>query len=113
MSKTYDQIDRELGERNERTIGNNTTARRDSDDSLASITIALHGNDIARLHAPDAGGKVEYTLAGWNTPTTRSRINEVLPVGIKLRTVKGAPMINDDSRGEREISDDYWYTVLG
>lgn len=37
--------------------------------------VQLHGNTIARV---DANGAVGFTLAGWPTPTTRSRINALL-----------------------------------
>ena len=37
--------------------------------------LELHGNPIAR-HVPE--GRIQFTLAGWNTPTTRDRINGLL-----------------------------------
>lgn len=39
------------------------------------ITIRQHGNIIAQL---DAGGNIYVTNAGWNTPTTRTRIHKIL-----------------------------------
>ncbi|CAB5144612.1 hypothetical protein UFOVP147_22 [uncultured Caudovirales phage] len=33
--------------------------------------VSLHGNPIAKIN----GGAMLCSLAGWNTPTTRSRIN--------------------------------------
>lgn len=38
----------------------------------ASWAVRLHGNLIAQVFA---GGPLNFTLAGWPTPTTRSRIN--------------------------------------
>lgn len=35
------------------------------------VSVYLHGNPIALLGADD----MSFTLAGWNTPTTRSRLN--------------------------------------
>ena len=36
--------------------------------------VFLHGNHIANVSAT----AVSFTLAGWNTPTTRSRVNALL-----------------------------------
>lgn len=36
--------------------------------------VRLHGNLIARCE----GGKLEVSVAGWNTPTTRNRVNVIL-----------------------------------
>lgn len=38
------------------------------------VVVYLHGNLIARITA----SQIDVTLAGWNTPTTRSRINALL-----------------------------------
>lgn len=38
--------------------------------------VQLHGNIIAHVDA--SRGSVRFTLAGWPTPTTRSRINALL-----------------------------------
>lgn len=40
-------------------------------------TVRLHDNLIARIGDSIKGDKfaIEFCLAGWNTPTTRSRIN--------------------------------------
>lgn len=40
--------------------------------------VFLHGNHIARIFTD---GRGEFTLAGWDTPTTRSRLN-ALGVGV-------------------------------
>lgn len=37
-----------------------------------NVVVSLHGNDIASIY-PGHGS--QWTLAGWNTSTTRSRIN--------------------------------------
>jgi hypothetical protein len=41
-------------------------------------TVMLHGNIIARIHGPRLAEQLEFTLAGWNTATTRSRLNAIL-----------------------------------
>ena len=48
----------------------NTTVTFDGDD----WEVRLHGNLIARY----VGGKLEVSVAGWNTHTTRSRVNAIL-----------------------------------
>lgn len=65
----------------------------------------LHGNLIAKRE----GGKIMATLAGWNTPTTRSRINAVSNlIGGKggVCTRKGIAMFNG-----KEISENEWFTL--
>ena len=57
-------------------------ARRKFNRSNTSITVdddgravlSLHGNAIAAIH----GGELYITLAGWNTTTTRERVNGIL-----------------------------------
>ena len=47
----------------------------------------LHGNKIAQ-RAPGSVHGVRFTLAGWNTVTTRERLNAL---GIHVYTRKGTP----------------------
>lgn len=39
--------------------------------AFGGVLVTLHGNNIFAIHP---NGKKEFTLAGWNTPTTRSRL---------------------------------------
>lgn len=41
-------------------------------------SVWLHGNEIVRR---DPSGLVFATLAGWNTPTTRERVNGITDMG--------------------------------
>lgn len=41
-------------------------------------SVFLHGNEIVRR---DVSGSVFATLAGWNTPTTRERVNGITGMG--------------------------------
>lgn len=59
-------------------VANNTYA---TDIDGHSIQIALHGNVIAELYGPDDGA---FTLAGWGTATTRSRLAQILPPYIRV-----------------------------
>ena len=52
-------------------------------------TVWLHGNAIVKR---DASGLVMATLAGWNTPTTRERINGITGLGIYQKNF--TPMLN-------------------
>lgn len=63
----------------------------------------LHGNQIARL---DESGRLFVTLAGWNTTTTRARLNALDGVNIRVRA--GRPYLNGV-----EISESGWYPVEG
>jgi len=54
-----------------------------SNTSTFEGNVYLHGNRIAQMHAD---GTVYMSLAGWNTPTTRERLNGIAEVlGIKAR----------------------------
>jgi hypothetical protein len=60
----------------------------------------LHDNLIALK----SGDKIEVSLAGWNTKTTRERLNGI--PGVSIHTVKGVPILNGQI-----IEDDKFYTV--
>jgi hypothetical protein len=68
MRKITQQIKQAFERRESKTIGNTTTDGN---------TVWLHGNDSA-TH-PD--GLVLGSLAGWNTPTTRERVNGITGLG--------------------------------
>ena len=44
-------------------------------DSLDIITIQLHGHNIVRLYP---SGRIDFSMAGWPTVTTRERINQFI-----------------------------------
>ena len=46
---------------------------------FGAVFVSLHGNLIYQIDKVTKNGK--FTLAGWNTPTTRSRLN-ALGVGV-------------------------------
>ena len=69
-------------------------------------SLYLWGNEIARFND---NGKLEISLCGYNTVTTRERLNGVLTLGgynLKLSTKQGTPNINGI-----EISSDRYYVV--
>jgi hypothetical protein len=52
-------------------IGNNTDARRYGD----VVCVYLHDTEIVRLHP---NGDVEFSFRGWDTVTTKNRINQFI-----------------------------------
>jgi hypothetical protein len=60
-------------------------------------SVFLHGNEIIRR---DVSGLVFATLAGWNTPTTRERVNGITGMGFHqigfVACLDGEPVCEDD-----------------
>ncbi len=57
--------------------GGNTTVQA----IIGGFEVQLHGNTIAHILQPPGmseSHEVRFTLAGWPTPTTRSRVNALL-----------------------------------
>ena len=75
------------------------------------VEVRLHGNMIWRWS--EAEDMTEFTLAGWNTPVTRARLN-ALGVGVYERCCSG---FNGDPAeywpmcDGVEIDPDKWYEV--
>lgn len=65
----------------------------------SGIKVYLHGNCIYAVYE----GVKRFTLAGWNTVTTRSRLNAL---GVDVRQKNWSPIFNGI-----EISSCDWYTV--
>lgn len=51
--------------------------------------LRLHGNTIAILHF---NNNLDITICGWNTPTTRERLNGLK--GVHVKSVKGNLVLN-------------------
>ena len=81
MRKITQQIKQAFERRESKTIGNTTTDGN---------TVWLHGNAIVKR---DPDGFVRWTLAGWNTPTTRGRVNGIANAGV--RCVRSVPVVNN------------------
>ena len=64
----------------------NTEVKVRKDGATTRVTVYLHGNDIYETIEDSSTGfkKAGFTLAGWNTNTTRSRLN-ALGVGVYQR----------------------------
>lgn len=78
------------GKRNakRRKVGNNTYAEILSDNSVA---ITLHSTDVVTIHEDGT-----YTLrcGGWQTVTTKDRINQYSPVRVYQRNYEWFVRIN-------------------
>lgn len=91
--------------RDGRPFNSGNTATRYIDDGTCEVL--LHGNTIARI---DALGLAQWTLAGWNTPTTRSRVNALARAfGWRgVFTERGQPRVTDRRGHVAHISADEW-----
>ena len=72
--------------------------------SLNGFRVKLHGNLIFEKD----GDTIRFTLAGWPTPTTRSRIYAVLSMFTQNQLYQQA---GKQFFGGRQISPDEWVTV--
>ena len=67
-----------------RIVQNNT--RISMSDSDYSVKVRLHNTDVVTFHK---GGDITLNTDGWQTVTTKSRINNYLPEGYYLQQRKG------------------------
>ena len=92
MRKVTQQIKQAFERRESKTIGNTTTDGK---------TVWLHGNAIVKR---DPDGLVRWSLAGWNTPTTRERVNGIANAGV--HQVNFEPVLNG-----QEINPSDWFAA--
>lgn len=84
---------------------------RQDNTSYENGVVKLHGNAIARK----VDGMWQFTLAGWNTPTTRSRVSAILnnltrsANGVKTR--KGLAYISYRNGEKHDIDSTDWHNV--
>lgn len=103
---TYYELSQLIEPGETRTIGNNTTAYRRNDDTR--IYVYLHRNPIVILHPT---GHVEVTTAGWDTVTTRDRLNQFLaPVNARAHRVRGELVLT--TPGGTRTWDGLWFGVV-
>jgi len=84
-SHQYADLDAKLTGRcsKSRKVGNNTYLERRPGGDIA---VRLHQTDVVTFHAD---GTATLDSGGWLTVTTKSRMNDYLPGGISLGSVKG------------------------
>jgi hypothetical protein len=76
---------------------NNTQVKNDG----VFCSLYLWGNRIA-FYPVNLKKKICFTLAGWNTTTTRERLRGI---GINIKVKKGVPFYNDKEIETDEIYD--------
>ena len=82
MRKVTEQIKRAFEQGTSLKVGNTETDGK---------TVWLHGNAIIKR---DPQGFVRWSLAGWNTPTTRERVNGIVNAGV--HQVDFEPVLNGE-----------------
>ncbi len=91
--------------------GDNTAVIH-ADDTHMEVT--LHGNRIAQRVHINGTTKWYISLAGWNTSTTKSRLNAILREQLgpryTLYTKRGTVFLTD-AAGTTELSADGWQHV--
>lgn len=76
LPRTYSQAEQMLGNKQSRTLFNNTTIEL---GGRKRINVLYHGNLIAAF---DPNGSYMLTNSGWGTSTTRERLNAMVPGGV-------------------------------
>lgn len=74
--RSWTEADAVLGADGLARIANNTALLRKSGGDIA---VQLHTTDVVTFHAD--GHTVTFATGGWNTATTRARLNAYAPVG--------------------------------
>lgn len=100
MRKVTRQIADAFKNGEKKTVGNTSTF---------DGKVFLHGNEIAKIK----DGALLMTLARWNTPTTRERLNGIADAfGSKARFIqKNFEPHMDSGFGAWKIRDDVWYWI--
>ena len=76
------------------------TAKKVGNTETDGQTVWLFGNPIVKR---EPSGLVLWSLAGWNTVTTRERVNGI--VGAGVRQVKGRPVL---ANGHEIVATDWF-----
>lgn len=83
----------------------NNVRKSNGNTVCTGTSVRLHGNEIARV----IDGKLEISLSGWPTVTTRERINGILSeFGCPKRVCQSG---GDQYFGDRVISSNEWVKV--
>ena len=82
MRKVTQQIKQAFEQGKSLKVGNTKTDGK---------TVWLHGNAIVKR---DPDGLIRWSLAGYNTPTTRERVNGIANAGV--HQVKFEPVLNGE-----------------
>ena len=88
MRKVTEQIKQAFEQGKSKKVGNTETDGN---------TVWLHGNAIVKR---DPDGLVRWSLAGWNTPTTRERVNGI--ANANVFQFKFEPVLNGEVIDEND-----------
>lgn len=104
-SRQYADLDAKLTGRcsQSRKVANNTYLERRPEGDIA---VRLHATDVVTFH-PD--GTATLNSGGWLTVTTKSRINDYLPGGIVLSSIKGRWYLVYSGHGEYDAEGNWHY----
>lgn len=86
--RSFSDFDIRLGSRDSRKLQNNTYAQRRGPDAIA---VRLHATDVLTFHR---SGLVTFNTGGWETVTTKDRINSYAPHGWSVYSEKGRWMLH-------------------
>ncbi len=82
--------------------------KRISNSYTDGNAVYLWDNKIIRKHE----GRVQINLCGYNTTTTRERLNGVLSyTGYKVTTKQGTVYLVDRENNKKEIPSNEWVTI--
>jgi hypothetical protein len=88
---SYDALDKFLGKRDEKKLGNATVAIRRNED----IAVKLWDTDIITIDMADI---LTITVRGWDTMTTKSRLNDMLKCrGVHISQAKNKWTIHGEN----------------
>ena len=111
----YFAAETKLGKRASRKIANNTYLIKLSD---GTIVIKLHNTYIASYFPPNnlAHGRIELNSGGWQTATTKNRLNEWTPARISQKnwawTVHNSDGTTTDFVDRMTIPEQYGFGVF-
>lgn len=112
MRKIEEAMNSAITSGNTRTIGNTMVAHV-NEAGQSQTSVYLHGHMIAQRF----NGQWQISLAGWNTATTRSRLNALLAAQrvfpqerARLYTKRGTVYLQVGAE-TREIDSTGWHTV--
>lgn len=114
MRKIEQQMLQAMGSKSRQSVTlGNTTVTHDK-ATAHDVRVYLHGNLIAVLSAD----RLRVTLAGWNTNTTKSRVNAILGsfakshegIAPRISNVKSEPYCSFPHGGGKQMTADEWLT---
>lgn len=86
-----------------RKVANNTYLHRCDNGDIA---VRLHNTDVVTFHAD---GTITLSTGGWFTVTTKARINDYLPGGVRLSSTKGRWFLTYTGHSEYGTDGEYRY----